>query len=154
MHRYLTLILILVLFLMIKPSCKEDKGCSIHPEAFRFSLVDSDTGDDLFRQGTYKQEDIAIYYFYGGSRNDLLVNAGENPEDGLLEMVSAQLPMISLTGRSDIFYLRLNQAETDTLFVRVERVARGDCDHHPYTIVKHNGRDIPITEGKNFILYK
>jgi hypothetical protein len=153
MNKNINLIIILVLLLVLKYSCKDDQGCSIHPEAFRFSLIDSETGRDLLSQGIYSKEDIVIYYFYSGIRNDLLVNPEENP-DGLLEMVSVQLPMISLTGRSDIFYLSLNQSETDTLFVRVERQVSGDCDYHPYTSVKHNGRDLPIKEGKGFILYK
>lgn len=140
--------------LFLNPSCKDEQRCSIHPEAFRFSLIDSETSQDLLYSGIYNKEDIAIYYFYNGEQHYLLVNSDTNPGNGLHEMVSAQLPMISLTGRSDLFYLRLSQAETDTLFVTVERETREDCDYHPYTSVKHNWKDIPVTGGKSFILYK
>jgi hypothetical protein len=138
--------------LMALSACKKDDRCSVHPEAFRFSLTDSDTGSDLLASGTYQKEDIKIYYFYKGERQDLIVNEEANPDGDNIEMTSAQLPMVSLTGRSDTFYLVLSQEKTDTLYVVVEKEDRGECDYHPYTSVKHNGETLPVIEGKSFIL--
>jgi hypothetical protein len=138
--------------IMAVSACRKDERCSIHPEAFRFSLTDSENGTDLLASGTYKKEDIKIYYFYNGERQDLIVYEEANPEGDNIEMKSVQLPMVSLTGRSDVFYLVLSPDQTDTLDVVVEKEDRGDCDYHPYTSVKHNGKTLPVIEGKAFVL--
>jgi hypothetical protein len=46
----------------------------------------------------------------------------------------------------------LSQEKTDTLYVVVEKEDRGECDYHPYISVKHNGKALPVIEGKAFIL--
>ncbi len=135
-------------------ACGKEETCSVHPDAFRFSIVEAGTGTDLLRSGVYDPGSIGIWYFYNDDRNDLIVNREANPDGDLIELVSVQLPMISLTGRSDIFYLALNEEDTDTLTVVVERESRDGCDYHPYTMVKHNGNALPITEGKSFIIEK
>lgn len=134
-------------------ACKKEE-CSIHPDAFRFSLVGAESGADLIAAGVYNTSEIGIYYLLNGQRNDLIVNIEPEPDGDLVEMVSAQLPMISLTGRGDIFYLVLNESETDTLNVVVELERRDGCNYHPYTLVMHNGKSLPIVEGKAFILEK
>lgn len=141
------------LLLLIITACKDEERCSIHPEAFRFSLVAEENGSDLLATGIYDPEAIELYYFHENERQDLIVNKEQNPES-LVVLYSSQLPMISLTGRSDTFYLALNSQETDTLFVVVERDIREDCDYHPYTLVKLNGRNIPVVEGEAFIFSK
>jgi hypothetical protein len=142
-----------IIFILM-PACKKEQRCSVHPEAFRFSLKDSSTDSDLLISGAYKAEDIGIFYIYNGERQDLIVHEEQDHEAEYIIMTSAQLPMISLTGRSDKFYLVLSPEVTDTLVVVVEKEDRGDCDYHPYKTVKHNGRELTIIEGKSFILEK
>jgi hypothetical protein len=153
MFKYINIVsAVAITSIMVISACKKEERCSVHPEAFRFSLTDSENGSDLLASGTYKKEDIKIYYFYQGERQDLIVNEEANPDGDNIEMTSAQLPMVSLTGRSDIFYLELSPEQTDTLAVVVEKEDRGDCDYHPYTSVMHNGKALPVIEGKSFIL--
>ena len=135
-------------------ACKKDQNCSLHPEAFRFSIIDIETGDDLLQSGTYSTDNIGIYYFYNNQKQELIVNIEPNPDSIYIEMVSAQLPMVSLTGRSETFYLVLNDQDTDTLTVIMGNEKRNGCDFHPYYVVKHNGKDLPVAEGKAFILEK
>lgn len=155
MAKYCPVLLVAVAVVIVTATaCGKEEACSVHPDAFRFSIVEAETGTDLLASGVYDQGSIEIWYFYNDDRNDLIVNMEENPDGNLIEMASVQLPMISLTGRSDIFYLALGEAETDTLTVVVERERRDGCDYHPYTMVKHNGNALPIIEGKAFILEK
>ncbi|MFP4366970.1 MAG: hypothetical protein ACLFQA_07745 [Bacteroidales bacterium] len=150
----LTLVFTLAALIITILSCKDEERCSVHPEAFRFSITDRETGSDLISSGIYSEEDIGIYYFHDEEKQELIVNRETDPQGDHVELYSAQLPMISLTGRSDIFYMELAPGETDTLLVLVEKESRGECDYHPYTLVKHNGEDIPIVEGRAFILKK
>ncbi|TVR70604.1 MAG: hypothetical protein EA408_11045 [Marinilabiliales bacterium] len=145
--------MILIATLIAAIACKKEE-CSVHPDAFRFSLVGAESGADLIGTGVYNTSEIGVYYLLNGQRNDLIVNIEPEPDGDLVEMVSAQLPMISLTGRSDTFYLVLNELETDTLNVVVELERRDGCNYHPYTLVIHNGKSLPIVEGKAFILEK
>jgi hypothetical protein len=148
-----SVVFILITAALAVSACKKEERCSVHPEAFRFSLADSETSSDLLASGVYSAENIKIYYFYKDERNSLIVNSETTP-GGRVEMYSAQLPMVSLTGRSDIFFLELSPQETDTLIVVVEKEDRGDCDYHPYALVKHNGNELPVQEGETFILKK
>jgi hypothetical protein len=135
-------------------SCKKDEGCTIHPEPFRFSIVESGSGTDLIESGEYQVENIEIYYFFNDEKQDLIVILEENPEGDLTELFSAQLPMISLS-RTETFYLQLSQQETDTLLVVMGKETRDGCIYHPYETVFHNGTNLPIPEeGKAFILEK
>ena len=154
MEKKIVITLFLAFMILAVPGCRDDERCSVHPEAFRFSLIATETGQDLLASGVYNKDEIQLYYFYNEEKQDLIVNSEIDPDRDIIEMVSAQLPMISLTGRSDIFYLRLNQAETDTLFVTVEKEDRGECDHHPYIMVKHNHKILPVIEGKGFVIEK
>lgn len=139
---------------LITLSCRKEEKCSIHPEPFRFSVVDGESRSDLLATGIYNPDNIGIYYFSNDERNDLIVNREPEPDGDLTELVSIQLPMISLTGLSDIFYLVLNPEETDTLTVVMGMEIRKGCNYHPYISVKHNGISLPITEGQAFILEK
>jgi hypothetical protein len=135
-------------------ACKKEERCSVHPEAFRFSIKSSETGSDLLAEGGFNKEDIGIYYIYNDERQDLIVHSEDAGVGGYIVMASAQLPMISLTGRSDEFFLVLGPEITDTLLVVVDRQERGDCDYHPYVTVTHNGKDLAIIEGTPFLLEK
>ena len=155
MDKYLkTAAVTAIIAVIAMAACKKDQNCSLHPEAFRFSIIDVETGDDLLGSGTYSSDNIGIYYFYNNQEQELIVNIEPNPDSHLIEMVSAQLPMVSLTGRSEIFYLVLNTQDTDTLTVIMGNEKRNGCDFHPYSVVKHNGRNLPVAEGKAFILEK
>ncbi len=135
-------------------ACKKDQNCSLHPEAFRFSIIDLETGNDLLASGAYSKDNIGIHYFYNNQKQELIVNKEPNPDTIFIEMTSAQLPMVSLTGRSEIFYLVLNSRETDTLTVIMGNEKRNGCNFHPYSVVKHNGKNLTVAEGKAFILKK
>ncbi len=155
MDKYLkTAAVTAIIAVIAMAACKKDQNCSLHPEAFRFSIIDVETGDDLLGSGTYSTDNIGIYYFYNNQEQELIVNIEPNPDSHLIEMVSAQLPMVSLTGRSETFYLVLNAQDTDTLTVIMGNEKRNGCDFHPYDVVKHNGKNLPVTEGKAFILEK
>jgi hypothetical protein len=155
MYKYLrTAAVSVLLSIMTIAACNKDQNCSLHPEAFRFSIIDGETGDDHLGSGTYSTDNIGIHYFYNNQKQELIVNIEPNPDSILVEMVSVQLPMVSLTGRSEIFYLVLNAQDTDTLTVIMGNEKRNSCDFHPYSVVKHNGENLPITEGKAFILKK
>ncbi len=143
-----------IIAVMAMAACKKDHNCSLHPEAFRFSIIDMETGDDLLGSGTYPTDNIGIHYFYNNQKQELILNIEHDPDSHLIEMVSAQLPMVSLTGRSEIFYLVLNAQDTDTLTVVMGNEKRNGCDFHPYDVVKHNGKNLPVAEGKAFILEK
>ncbi len=143
-----------IIAVMAIAACKKDQNCSLHPEAFRFSIIDMETGDDLLGSGTYSTDNIGIHYFYNNQKQELIVNIEPNPDSHLIEMVSAQLPMVSLTGRSEIFYLVLDTQDTDTLTVLMGSEERNGCNYHPYAVVKHNGKNLPIAEEKAFILEK
>jgi hypothetical protein len=134
--------------------CKKEDRCSVHPEPFRFSIIDSHTSADLIETGVFTYEAIGIYYIYKGKREDLIVNRETNPLGPYTELKVIQLPMISLTGRSNIFYLELTPEMTDTLEINVEREAVDDCDYHPYTLAKHNGVEMPTELGGVFIIEK
>ncbi len=144
---------IMFMALILTPACKKDESCSIHPEAFRFSIIDTETDADLLETGVYSAEDIGIHYFYNDTKQDLIINQEANSGEGYTELFSAQLPMISLT-RSEIFYLVLNPQETDTLVVLMGREKRDGCDFHPYAEVRHNGKNLAISEGEAFIIEK
>jgi hypothetical protein len=135
-------------------ACKKEERCSIHPEPFIFSIIDGVSKADLLASNVYKVEEIGIYYFYENERHDLIVNLEPSPVGPFTELKVIQLPMISLTGRSDEFYLQLNSGNTDTLLVIVERLATEECDLHPYTTVKHNGKDIAAGDGGVFLIEK
>ena len=140
--------------IMATMACKKDQNCSLHPEAFRFSIIDRETGADLLESATYPTDNIGIHYFYNNQKQELIVNIEPDPDSHLIEMVSVQLPMVSLTGRSEIFYLVLNAQDTDTLTVLMGSEELNGCNFHPYAVVKHNGKNLPIAEGKAFILEK
>ncbi len=140
--------------IMATTACKKDQNCSLHPEAFRFSIIDRETGADLIESGTYRTDNIGIHYFYNNQEQELILNIEHDPDSHLIEMVSAQLPMVSLTGRSEIFYLVLDSQDTDTLTVVMGSEVRNGCNFHPYAVVKHNGKNLPIAEAKAFILEK
>ncbi len=140
--------------LLALTSCKKDENCTIHPEPFRFNIVESGSGTDLIKSGTYQVDNIGIYYFFNNERQDLIVIPEENPEGNLTELFSAQLPMISLS-RTETFYLQLSQQETDTLIVVMGKEIRDGCIYHPYETVFHNDQNLSIPgEGKAFILEK
>ncbi len=155
MDKYLkTAAVAILIAIMATSACKKDQNCSLHPEAFRFSIIDRETGADLLGSGTYSTDNIGIHYFYNNQKQELIVNMEPDPDSLFIEMVSVQLPMVSLTGRSEIFYLVLNAQDTDTLTVVMGSEKRNGCKFHPYSVVKHNGKNLPIAEGKAFILEK
>ncbi len=154
MKKTFKIVAFVVITTLIITSCKEDERCSIHPEPFRFSIIEKETGTDLLDNGAYNPEEIGIHYFANDERKDLIVNRETDPDTIYIELVTVQLPMISLTGLSDIFYLELGTDETDTLMVALGMEERGGCDYHPYTTVIHNGQHIDIVEEKAFILKK
>ena len=154
MDKYIkTAAVAILIAIMATSACKKDQNCSLHPEAFRFRIIDGKTGTDLLGTGVYDIDEIGIFYFFNGNREDLIVTEDTEPSGSYIDLKSAQLPMVSLT-RTDIFYLELNSEDTDTLLVVVEKVTVDGCDHHPYTTVRHNGKELPIVEGEAFILEK
>jgi hypothetical protein len=144
----------IALLLMATISCKKEERCSVHPEPFRFSIIDTQSETDLLKNGTYDIETIGIHYFYNDERHDLIINTESEPLSQYTELKVIQLPMISLTGRSDIFYLELNSGLTDTLEIVVEKEAMPDCDYHPYTMAKHNGADLTTGTGGVYLIRK
>lgn len=149
-----TAFIIFVTLCIAATSCKkEDNTCTVHPDAFRFSLVGVDNGTDLLVTGEYEIDDIEIYYLYNDQQNQLIINVEENPAGDYTELFSAQLPMISLT-RTETFYLRLNYQQTDTLVVIMGDEMLDGCRHHPYSLVTVNGVSLPMMGGDTFIIEK
>lgn len=136
-------------------ACKEDDNCSIHPEPFRFSIIDKEAKTDMLAEEVYiiDPED-GLYYFSNDERHSLIVNRETNPEGNYTELFSTQLPMVNLMKGVETFYLVLNEEDTDTLKVVMGWEKQNGCDFHPYAEVKHNGKDIDIIEGDAFILEK
>ncbi|MGF1584218.1 MAG: hypothetical protein ACFCUM_02775 [Bacteroidales bacterium] len=140
--------------LMANVACKKEERCSVHPEPFRFSIIDNQAGTDLLKNGTFDAEKIGIHYFYNNERHDLIINNEIEPLSQYTELKVIQLPMISLTGRTNIFYLELNTELTDTLEIVVEKEAMPDCDYHPYTMAKHNGTNLTTGTGGVYLIRK
>jgi hypothetical protein len=144
----------LAVLLLVNTACKKEERCSVHPEPFRFSIIDTQMETDLLKDGTFNAEMIGIHYFYNNERHDLIINRETEPLSQYTELKVIQLPMISLTGRSNIFFLELNTGLTDTLEIVVEKEAMPDCDYHPYTLVKHNGADLTTGTGGVYLIRK
>ena len=135
-------------------ACKKEERCSVHPDPFRFSILDDQTGTDLVETGVLDIEKIGIHYYDNDERQDLIINLEQEPFSQFVELKVIQLPMISLTGLSNIFYLELDHEVSDTLEIIVEKEARADCDYHPYTMAKHNGKDMSVAEGGVYLIRK
>lgn len=143
-----------LLIVMMTGSCKKEERCSVHPDPFRFSIIDDQEGTDLIETGVFDIENTGIYYFDNDERQDLIINMVTEPLSQYIELKVIQLPMISLTGLSNIFYLELDHEVSDTLEIIVEKEAREDCDYHPYTMARHNGTDMSIVEGGVYLIRK
>lgn len=121
-----------VVFALSLQSCLEDKcneDCFTPPDTFVFELVDSETGENLFTNGTLNSEDIVVFDVATGN-----VEAHTFfTEDNLNLLV-----LNTIGWETEIVELRITVDELDvfTIYVDTERVDDNCCAFTDYKEIR------------------
>jgi hypothetical protein len=117
--------LILILFTIVFQSCKDDECnqlCFTPPQGFQFEIVDKESGENLFTNGTFDSNDIVI--------TDIL-NNNNSVEFSFISENSVNLIAISSIGwETEIVNLKIDIADNHifNFYVDAERI--NDCCSH------------------------
>ena len=125
--------LILVLFTIVLQSCKDDECnqlCFTPPQVFQFEIVDKESGENLFTNGTFDSNDIVI--------TDIL-NNNEPVEFSFISENSVNLISIfSIGWKTEIVNLKIDIADNPifNFYVDAERIndCCGNTDYNEITI--------------------
>lgn len=118
--------LILVLFVLIIQSCNDDDECNqlcfTPPQTFEFEIVDKESGENLFTNGTFNSNDITI--------TDNL-NNNESVEFSFISENNVNLIQIGSIGwKTEIVNLKIDISDNHifNFYIDAERVE--DCCSH------------------------
>ncbi|WGH76149.1 hypothetical protein P8625_02990 [Tenacibaculum tangerinum] len=118
--------LLLVLFIILFQGCKQDdecnQSCFTPPEAFYFEIVDKESGENLFTNGTFDANDIKI--------TDTL-NDNDSVEFSFISENNINLIQIGSIGwKTEIVNLRIYISENPifNFYIDAERIE--DCCSH------------------------
>jgi len=132
--------LILLIFVQ---SCKsddcEDIDCFTPPLSFAFDIVDKETGENLFSNGTYGPEQIEVFNSEDGSRRgfDFISENGVNI-----------IRIGSIGWESEIADIVLQIAEEEilNLYVDSERVTENCCNFSKYNEIRIDNADFDLND--------
>ncbi len=119
----------LFLLVTLNQSCKKCDECFTPPEPFLFEIVDKSTGENLFKNGTYKSSDIEVI--------DSLNH--QNVKFAFLDENDLNLIQINTIGwktEKIHFQFKISNQNIFNLLVDAERVSQDCCSFTRYNDVK------------------
>lgn len=142
--------------LLTSPSCDKflDCGdCFTPPDPLFFSILDKNDSTDVYYSGKFDPDSALIYYLYDKIRVpvDFEIVIDSTRQSGILQ--SNAITWKSVEGYK-VFYLELDQANTDTLFLNVEAESENCCTYHPIMDFTVNGEEPELDAGFGFFYYR
>lgn len=135
------LILIAVMILLSAQACDdkdcEDLLCFTPPMPFAFELVDNDTGENLFTNGSYDSDDIEVLNVSDNSRREF-VFISEN------ELNIIQIGSIGWENEIAEVVLKVGDETILNLYVDSERVSEDCCNFTKYNEIRIDNADYEL----------
>ncbi len=131
-------------FMIFCLSCsKENKLCFSPPTPVLLRLIDNN-GNDLLNPAninSYKKNDISLSYIDNGTKtySTVAINSFPNTDTFFL---STEMGWLADKGR--VFYLKLSPVDTDTIYLRDDKVTDDDCTYYSLSEFKYN--DTPYSQ--------
>lgn len=135
------LILIAVMILLSAQACDdkdcEDLLCFTPPMPFAFELVDKDSGENLFTNGSYDPDDIEVLNVSDNSRREF-VFISEN------ELNIIQIGSIGWENEIAEVVLKVGDETILNLYVDSERVSEDCCNFTKYNEIRIDNADYEL----------
>lgn len=135
------LILIAVMILLSAQACAdrdcEDLLCFTPPMPFAFELVDKDSGENLFTNGSYDPDDIEVLNVSDNSRREF-VFISEN------ELNIIQIGSIGWENEIAEVVLKVGDETILNLYVDSERVSEDCCNFTKYNEIRIDNADYEL----------
>lgn len=135
------LILIAVMILLSAQACDdkdcEDLLCFTPPMPFAFELVDKDSGENLFTNGSYDPDDIEVLNVSDNSRREF-VFISEN------ELNIIQIGSIGWENEIVEVVLKVGDETILNLYVDSERVSEDCCNFTKYNEIRIDNADYEL----------
>ena len=119
----------LFLLVILNQSCKKCDACFTPPKPFLFEIIDQSTGENLFKNGTYKSSEIEVI--------DSLKH--QNVKFSFLDENDIDLIQINSIGwetEKVNFLFKISNQNIFNLYVDAERVSEDCCSFTRYNDVK------------------
>lgn len=127
------LILIAVMIVLVMEACEnrdcEDLLCFTPPTSFAFELVDKDSGENLFTNGSYNSDDIEVFNVKDNSRREYRF-ISEN------ELNIIQIGSIGWEDEIAEVVLKVGDRMILNLYVDSERVSENCCNFTKYNEIR------------------
>jgi hypothetical protein len=135
------LMLIAVMILLSAQACAdkdcEDVLCFTPPMPFAFELVDKDSGENLFTNGSYDSDDIEVLNVSDNSRREF-VFISEN------ELNIIQIGSIGWENEIAEVVLKVGDETILNLYVDSERVSEDCCNFTKYNEIRIDNADYEL----------
>ncbi len=147
-----------VLFLgliILSSSCLKTKECGecyTPPGSVYFKVVDSDSGDNLYNNSTYSEQDLNLYFLENNVKVYIDVSLYEYTNQRIINTQDMSNRAIKDTGET--FYLELSPQDTDTIYLKVVSVLEHCCTFHIIDQLTVNGDEPEIDLNDFTILIK
>ena len=133
--------LIAVMILLSAQACAdkdcEDVLCFTPPMPFAFELVDKDSGENLFTNGSYDSDDIEVFNVSDNSRREF-VFISEN------ELNIIQIGSIGWENEIAEVVLKVGDETILNLYVDSERVSEDCCNFTKYNEIRIDNADYEL----------
>jgi len=137
------LVLIAVMILLSSQACDdkdcEDVLCFTPPMPFAFELVDKDTGENLFTNGSYDSDDIEVLNVSDNSRREF-VFISEN------ELNIIQIGSIGWDNEIAEVVLKVGDETILNLYVDSERVSEDCCNFTKYNEIRIDNAEYELDQ--------
>ena len=130
MKNLLKLLLIFIVF--TTQSCDKDcdgYACMTPPNYFVFEIVDKTTGENLFSNGTYKQEDIEVVNMADNSDLEYSFISEDNANLIIINSIGWKTEKITVL-------VKISDEEIFSLYVDAERVSEDCCSFTRYNKIE------------------
>lgn len=135
-----------LLILLVVQSCNdkdcEDISCFTPPFIFTFDILDKETGENLFDNGTYTEEQIEVVNKSDGSERAYEFIGGE--------INFLRIPSIGWETEIAEVLVKLDGEEAFTLFVDVERRTENCCSFSEYNETRIDNADYEYDQQREF----
>lgn len=129
-----------------------DIDCVNPPSPIWLKVVDKTSHQNLIAEGTYHRDTIKIFYFDGATKK--FANISYVGPIGQADIMQINIGMLQPFEQLNMFYLYLNQYDTDTILVRYVKNSDGCCTAYPLDSIAINGKDIEVDNDDYSFLIK
>ncbi len=141
--------------LFLSNSClKTDEcgECFTPPPQLSFKVISAESGENLYADFTYIQNELKLYYI---DNDDITyINVELHQYDDQVVISSTEMSWLAISDLGETFYLELNPDTTETIYLKIVSVFENCCTFHQIEELTINGIEPEIESFTNSILIK